>query len=117
MKDNGGGRDRALVAGWAFMAAAAVVIVAGYMGLRTQPDVLGQVPYIMSGGVGGLGLLIAGGICISWAGMTKGYDRYQRLEQALIALEEEVLEEIDALRADLDSGIRHGSPARTPADV
>lgn len=110
-------RDRAMTLGLALIAAAAVVIVTGYMGLRTQPDVLGQVPYLMSAGVGGLALLIAGGISIAWAGMSKGHYRFQRLEQALVVLEEELLGEIDQLRADQENAVRQGSPARTPADV
>ena len=110
-------RDRAMMLGLGLIAAAAVVIVAGYLGLRTQPDVLGQVPYLMSAGVGGLALLIAGGISIAWSGMAKGHYRFERLEEALVVLEGELLGEIDALRADQESAVRQGSPARTPADV
>ena len=93
-------RDRTVVFGWVLVVAGAAAIIAGYVGLRTQPDVLGQMPYVMSGGFGGLALVTAGGIRIGSAAVEKANERLNRLEEALVVLEDEMLGEFDALRAE-----------------
>lgn len=41
-----------------------VAMVAGYLGVRDQSDVVLQLPYAISGGLGGLGLILTGAVLL-----------------------------------------------------
>jgi hypothetical protein len=109
--------DPGLALGWLLVAAGVAAIVAGYLGLRTQPDVLGQMPYVVTGGLGGLALVAAGGIVIGSAGMRQTNQRLGRLEQALVALEEEILGEFDLIHAGQDGPVVSAARHRATTDV
>ena len=111
------GNDRGLTLGWVLVAAGVVAIVAGYLGLRTQPDVLGQVPYVLTGGLGGLALVAAGGIAIGSAGIRQANQRLGRLEEALVALEEELLGEFDLIHAEQGRAVIPSGRPRATTDA
>lgn len=80
------------IAGWLGIAAGAIVLVAGWLGVSGETIVAKQLPYLISGGLGGLALVGAG------VGLLVAEDL--RAERARIGhLEAELLEVRDLLRA------------------
>lgn len=81
-------------AGWAALAAAALVLLAGWYGVQGNAVVAVQMPYLLSGGLGGLALVILGVFLLSSADY-----RADRKEVEALRLSVEVLEdEISGLR-------------------
>lgn len=88
-------RWRATLA-WGSIALGALVLVIGWLGVSAQTMVAKQLPYLISGGVGGLAFIAAG------VGLLVAEDL--RAERARVGrLEAEVLEVRDLLRALLES--------------
>lgn len=80
------------VLGWASVVVGALMLIAGWFGVSAQTIVAKQLPYLISGGVGGLGFLGAG------VGLLIAEDL--RAERARLGrLEAEMLEVRDLLRA------------------
>lgn len=57
-----------LVAGLLVLAGL-IAMVAGYLGVRDQSDVVLQLPYAISGGLGGLGLILVGAVLLIYGQM------------------------------------------------
>jgi hypothetical protein len=86
--------------GWAGVIAGALVLVLGYVGVSGQTLVAKQLPYLISGGLGGL-VLVGGGVGVLLA-------EDLRAERARIGtLESELLEVRDLLRTLVEQ--REGS--------
>lgn len=86
--DNEFRRRQFATAGAALMVLGLVVVVAGWVGVHDQHSVVEQIPYLASGGIGGLALVVAGATVLHVA-------RQARLTQTLTALavRQEALEE------------------------
>lgn len=83
------------IAGWGAVAIGAVVLFIGYLGVSDQTIVAKQLPYLISGGIGGLVFVGAG------VGLLIAEDL--RAERSRIGrVESELLEVRDLLRAVLD---------------
>ena len=92
------------VAGWAGVAVGAIVLIAGWLGVSGETEVARQLPYLISGGLGGLAL-IAGGV-----GLLVAEDL--RSERARIGrVESELLEVRDLLRELVDESPKKKSRA------
>lgn len=55
------------IAGWVMVVAGALLLVLGYLGTSREALVARQLPYLVSGGLGGISLLFLGGV---WLGLT-----------------------------------------------
>lgn len=62
-----------------------VVVLVGYLGVRDEPNVELQIPYLASGGIGGLALVGLGVAGCLWAGIR---EQTQRFAEVVDALEE-----------------------------
>jgi hypothetical protein len=85
------------------IALGATVLVVGYAGIRQEADVALQLPYIVSGGLGGLFLLGAGVALFlgtSLADLRRGFDR---LEGIVTELADDSLELSNEVRTLLDA--------------
>ncbi len=88
--------DRVLAV--AAMAAGVVVLLLGWAGASSTELVAKQVPYVMSGGLGGLVLLMIGGTLWLSADLRDEWRALDRLEERLAGQSGEA-EELDRLRA------------------
>ena len=75
--------DRVL--GWAAVALGAIVLVVGWVGVSSTGYVFEQLPYVISGGVGGLFLLGLGAMSWLSADLRDEWSKLDSLEQAVLA--------------------------------
>jgi len=83
------------VAAWVLVAAGAAAIVIGWFGVRSRALTAGQIPYVMSGGIGGLFLLGLGAMLWLSADLRDEWRKLDRIEAALLG---------EAEHADGDAG-------------
>ena len=75
--------DRVL--GWGLMVLGTLFVAVGAAEVRTAPTILDQLPFLMSGGVGGLIIAGIGGILLISAGL---HDEWRRLHRLQVTLAE-----------------------------
>lgn len=68
------------VIGWALAALGALFIVLGYFGVANEALVAKQIPYLVSGGIGGMVLVAVGAFLLGTDDVRKQLDRVERLE-------------------------------------
>jgi hypothetical protein len=56
-----------------------VAVIVGWLGVRNEADVVLQVPYLASGGLGGLALVGLGAIALLWSQLREQRQRYGEL--------------------------------------
>jgi hypothetical protein len=71
------------VASWVAVALGALVLLIGYIGVSGTPYVFEQVPYVVSGGLGGLFLLGLGAVMWISADLRDEWRKLDSLEEAL----------------------------------
>ncbi len=71
------------LAGFALIAAGAVAIVLGYLGVSDSPYVADEIAYVISGGIGGLFLLAVGAALLISADLHDEWRKLDHLEDAL----------------------------------
>lgn len=71
------------VASWVAVALGAVVLLIGWIGVSGTPYVFEQVPYVVSGGIGGLFLLGLGAVLWLSADLRDEWRKLDSLEEAL----------------------------------
>jgi hypothetical protein len=108
--------------GWLLIAIGAVALIVGWLGVSRQIYPAGQIPYIVSGGIGGLcsvGLgatfLVAAELRDQWFEVRKLNDKVDRLleERALVPLEPSPAPDPTPMAATLGSnGARPRARAR-----
>lgn len=106
------------IAGLGLATAGLVLMVAGWLGLRDQRSVVEQLPYLASGGIIGLGLLIAGAAVVY---LTRQF-RLERAVAALASHQQELEASLDRfvvalgetvdLRVPLAAAQNHRAPRR-----
>lgn len=78
-------RAAALVArprvGWALAALGVIALVIAWVGVSDEIFVARQVPYIVSGGLGGVALIVLAGVLLGTHDLYRYADRLDRLEQ------------------------------------
>lgn len=68
------------VIGWALAVLGALFIVLGYFGVANEALVAKQIPYLVSGGIGGMVLVAVGAFLLGTDDVRKQFDRVERLE-------------------------------------
>src|SRR5438046_2566348 len=71
-----------------------VVVLIGYLGVRDQSDVVLQIPYVVSGGIGGLALIGLGALALIQYQMRQQTARFAKLTDELDEWKESALTEI-----------------------
>jgi hypothetical protein len=69
--------------GWACVVAGVVVLLLGYAGVTGTSLVAKQLPYLISGGLFGVALVVVGSALIGRRSSGKGGDRLDQVERAL----------------------------------
>jgi|SRR5581483_3732382 len=82
------------VLGVLLTAAGLVAVLLGYLGVRNHSDVVLQVPYFMSGGVGGLALMGLGALVLVQQQMRAQTRRFDEITESLDEWKENALAEI-----------------------
>lgn len=89
-----GGR---LLLGWILIVVGAVMVFAGWLGVSGNPQVAVQLPYLISGGIGGLFAAIVGiGLLVS-DDIRKDRARIGRLEAAVLEMREFAAAQAEAM--------------------
>jgi hypothetical protein len=87
-------------AGWGFIGLGALLVLLGYFGVSREAIVEKQVPYVVSGGVGGLLLCILGAYFLATEELRRDSGRLDRLEQMVQELHGVLLTRADAPRTN-----------------
>jgi hypothetical protein len=90
------GRATRPVAGWACIAVAGLFVLAGYLGVSREAIVAKQLPYLISGGVGGVVLAIVGAYLLGTEDLRRDAARLDRLERMVAELHSVLLTRPDA---------------------
>ena len=69
------------VVGWALAALGAVFIVVGYLGVAHEALVAKQIPYLVSGGIGGMVLVAVGAFLLGTDDVRRQLQRVEQLEE------------------------------------
>lgn len=82
--------------GWILVAIGAVVIALGYLGVSREALVAKQIPYLVSGGILGLALIVLGTFYLYSEDMRRDSRRLNRLERLVTELHAVLLSRTDA---------------------
>ena len=74
------GRATRPVVGWVLTGIGALALLIGYLGISREAVVAKQIPYLISGGIGGLALLIIGAVFLGTEDVRRDAARLDRLE-------------------------------------
>src|SRR3954469_10716128 len=84
------------VIGWVLLGLAALFILFGWIGVSGTPVVAKQIPYVVSGGIAGVFLAIAGAYFLGTEELRKDSGRLDRLERMVLELHQTLLARADA---------------------
>ena len=84
------GRAGRPVVGWVLIGLGALAILVGYFGLADRVLVAEQLPYLISGGVGGMALVVVGGVLLATQDVRRDAERLDQFEAAISELQEKV---------------------------
>jgi hypothetical protein len=84
------------VIGWVLLGVGAFIILIGWIGVSGTPVVAKQIPYVVSGGIGGVLLAILGAYFLGTEELRKDSGRLDRLERMVDELHEVLLSQTDA---------------------
>jgi len=101
--------------GWVFIGLGALLILLGYLGVSGEAIVAKQIPYLVSGGIGGLFLCIVGAYLLGAEELRKGSGRHDHLERLVEELHAVLLTRPDAPSSD--TGIDAAGNGAEPAAV
>ena len=79
------------VIGWVLTAIGALALLVGYLGVSREAIVAKQIPYLISGGLGGLALLIIGAVYLGTEDVRRDAARLERLESLVEELHQTLL--------------------------
>ena len=83
-------------AGWAFYGFGALLVLIGWIGISGESVVAKQLPYLISGGIGGILLAILGAYFLGIEELRKDSGRLDRMEKQIEQLHRLLLERPDA---------------------
>ena len=104
------------VAGYAFVLAGAVALVFGFVGVRTAADVIDEISYLVTGGIGAIFLLGVGATLLLSADLHDDFRKRDRVEGKLDAIHQALVERHPDLVVDVRP-IEEPTPAVTPSGV
>ena len=84
------------VVGWILLGLSALFILFGWIGVSGTPVVAKQIPYVVSGGIAGVFLAIAGAYFLGTEELRKDSGRLDRLERMVLELHQALLAREDA---------------------
>jgi hypothetical protein len=84
------------VLGWILIGAGTIVIALAWWGVSRNAIVAKQLPYLASGGIGGLALITLGGRVMMIRDLRRDSGRLDRLEHMVLELHDVLLERADA---------------------
>lgn len=103
------------VAGWCAIVAGAISIVVGWIGASGTPYPAAQLPYLLSGGLGGLFLLGLGSVLLLSADLRDEWRELDSIEEALLRSAEHGL--TDAVHLPRDESLpTSGNGVADPAE-
>jgi hypothetical protein len=82
--------------GWVFIGLGALLVLLGYLGVSREAIVAKQIPYLVSGGIGGVLLCIVGAYFLGTEELRKDSGRLDRLETLVQELHAVLLSRTDA---------------------
>src|SRR5438067_5530389 len=77
------GRASRPVVGWVLIGLGALAILVGYFGISDRVLVAEQLPYLISGGIGGMALVIIGGVMLATQDVRRDADRLDDFERTM----------------------------------
>ncbi len=83
-------------AGWAFYGAGVVLVLVGYLGIANESVVAKQLPYLISGGIGGILLALLGASFMGMEQLRADSGRLDRIEKQVAELHRILLDRPDA---------------------
>ena len=89
-------------AGWAFIAVGLLLTLIGWIGVSGEAIVAKQIPYVVSGGIGGVLLAVIGAYFLGTEELRKDSGRLDRLEQKVDELHAALLQRADAPKVSAD---------------
>ncbi len=95
-------------AGWLFYGCGALLVIVGYIGVSGESIVAKQLPYLISGGIGGVLLAILGGYFLGIEELRRDGGRLDRMEQQIEELHRALLDRPDAPTVATESAGRAG---------
>ena len=81
------GRASRPVLGWVLVGLGAIAILIGYFGVSDRVLVAEQIPYLVSGGIGGMVLVIIGGVLLATQDVRRDAERLDDLERSMIEMQ------------------------------
>lgn len=99
------------VAGYGFVFAGAVVLVFGFIGVRTAADVIDEISYLVTGGIGAIFLLGVGATLLLSADLHDDFRKLHRVETKL----DEIHRALRERHPDLVVDVRPEEPRPAPA--
>jgi hypothetical protein len=97
--------------GWILTGLGALAIVIGYLGVSTRVLVAEQLPYVISGGIGGIALVIVGGVFLATDDTHNSVERLDELAAEVRQLHAMVADLHGALLRPLQETSRSPRPA------
>jgi hypothetical protein len=113
------GRATRPVWGWILVGLGFVVILIGYLGISREALVAKQLPYLISGGIGGLALVGFGAMLVGTEDLKRTHERIDQLEDLVVDLHNALLNRPDApvLSSNGDSGGRQAEEVASGATL
>jgi len=99
--------------GWVFIGLGALLILLGYLGVSREAIVAKQIPYLVSGGIGGVLLCIVGAYFLGTEELRKDSGRLDRLEALVQELHAVLLARPDAPDRTVAEGPKDNGAATT----
>ena len=99
------------VAGYAFVLAGVVALVFGFVGVRTAADVIDEISYLVTGGIGAIFLLGVGATLLLSADLHDDFRKLDRVEVKLDAIHQALVERHPDLVVDVRPAGPDGSGA------
>jgi hypothetical protein len=100
-------------AGWIFFGFGALLVTIGYFGISGEAVVAKQLPYLISGGLGGVLLAILGGYFLAIEELRKDGGRLDRMERQIEQLHQALLDRPDAPRELVVAPLPTGASAES----
>ncbi len=101
-------------AGWLFYGCGALLVIIGYLGVSGESIVAKQLPYLISGGIGGVLLAILGGYFLGIEELRRDGGRLDRMERQIEELHRALLDRPDAPTVATDPPAGRAGTAPSP---
>src|SRR5205085_9490672 len=90
------GRATRPVGGWILVGVVFLLVLIGYLGISREALVAKQIPYLISGGIGGIALVGFGAMLVGTEDLKRTHERIDKLERLVTDLHTALLSRPDA---------------------